>query len=587
VGEDSPQPAIAELVAQVRRQQEALEQQGTLIAELRRAVEQLGGRAPTLDAPAAPSRRSVDRRGLLRTAAATATGALVAGAASTLGPIARASAAEQSESLGIILPNADDIALYARTTDDAAERLAIRADGTLIWRLVQVGSAMSLFRVPMAEGPVLQAVVDDEAVFNEVPDPVLYLGWNVRGQGGRIDPQWGAAWLQIEADYYADAVGMGLEHATEIHLQLTGQGDTTKTVRAFTTALGGTSGKLASTVAGDFFRIVDSDDTPVVNFNTDTPVFVHRQVNVETSAGGLLIDCHTVNDELGSPQIALRRADGPDATATILFQKGAGVDQWQLYVPGSDLLYLRDTVNSRTQVEWVPGTEGDARSVFADQVVVRRGGPDQSADVLRLADEVDDTLFAVASDGALQLGPQGVVLRVGAGEPDAAVAAPVGSLYLRTDGIKGASLYVKESGGDDMGWVPAGATAEGSFVSLARPTRVYDSRPGYQPTLGDQSVLPADTPRTVDLTANSSGVPPWATSVMVNLVATQTLSGSRGWLAIYANGLDFPGTSSLNWSAAGVTVATTTVTSTDAEGTCVLFAGSACDVVVDVIGYFL
>ncbi len=204
-----------------------------------------------------------------------------------------------------------------------------------------------------------------------------------------------------------------------------------------------------------------------------------------------------------------------------------------------------------------------------------------------MIDEDDEPIVAVDATGVLRLGSTGVSLQAGTGEPDAAIAAPVGSLFLRTDGVKGATLYVKEAGDDDMGWVAAGATAAGGFVPLTQPTRVYDSRPGYEPTVGEQSVLPADTPRPVDLTANASGVPTWASAVMVSLVATQTVSSSRGWLAIYANGLEFPGTSSVNWSSAGRSAATTTVTAIDAEGRCAIYAGSECDVVIDVIGYFL
>jgi hypothetical protein len=41
----------------------------------------------------------------------------------------------------------------------------------------------------------------------------------------------------------------------------------------------------------------------------------------------------------------------------------------------------------------------------------------------------------------------------GSGSPESAVAAPVASLYLRTDGGASTSLYVKESGTGDTGWV--------------------------------------------------------------------------------------------------------------------------------------
>lgn len=41
----------------------------------------------------------------------------------------------------------------------------------------------------------------------------------------------------------------------------------------------------------------------------------------------------------------------------------------------------------------------------------------------------------------------------GSGTPEGAVTAPVGSLYMRTDGGAGTSLYVKESGSGNTGWI--------------------------------------------------------------------------------------------------------------------------------------
>jgi hypothetical protein len=47
----------------------------------------------------------------------------------------------------------------------------------------------------------------------------------------------------------------------------------------------------------------------------------------------------------------------------------------------------------------------------------------------------------------------GVLWRCGAGTPEGAVTAPVGSLYTRTDGGLLSTLYVKESGTGNTGWV--------------------------------------------------------------------------------------------------------------------------------------
>lgn len=48
---------------------------------------------------------------------------------------------------------------------------------------------------------------------------------------------------------------------------------------------------------------------------------------------------------------------------------------------------------------------------------------------------------------------------VGAGTPEAAVAAPIGSEYLRNNGSTGTTLYIKESGTGNTGWVVPGSGA--------------------------------------------------------------------------------------------------------------------------------
>jgi hypothetical protein len=46
----------------------------------------------------------------------------------------------------------------------------------------------------------------------------------------------------------------------------------------------------------------------------------------------------------------------------------------------------------------------------------------------------------------------GLRLFAGTGSPENVVSAPVGSLYLRTDGGALTTLYVKESGTSNTGW---------------------------------------------------------------------------------------------------------------------------------------
>lgn len=60
-------------------------------------------------------------------------------------------------------------------------------------------------------------------------------------------------------------------------------------------------------------------------------------------------------------------------------------------------------------------------------------------------DAADTITIGLASGYALPL--------TGSGSPAGAVSAPVGTLYLRTDGGAGTTLYVKESGTGSSGWV--------------------------------------------------------------------------------------------------------------------------------------
>lgn len=45
------------------------------------------------------------------------------------------------------------------------------------------------------------------------------------------------------------------------------------------------------------------------------------------------------------------------------------------------------------------------------------------------------------------------ILATGAGSPEGVLSRPVGSLYLRTDGGAGTTLYVKETGAGTTGWI--------------------------------------------------------------------------------------------------------------------------------------
>lgn len=61
--------------------------------------------------------------------------------------------------------------------------------------------------------------------------------------------------------------------------------------------------------------------------------------------------------------------------------------------------------------------------------------------------------FSIDTAGKGILLPGGITWTSGAGSPENVVTAPVGSLYSRSDGGLVTSLYVKESGAGNTGWI--------------------------------------------------------------------------------------------------------------------------------------
>jgi hypothetical protein len=71
-------------------------------------------------------------------------------------------------------------------------------------------------------------------------------------------------------------------------------------------------------------------------------------------------------------------------------------------------------------------------------------------------------------------------IKMGTGSPESVVTADIGSIYLRTDGSAGTSLYKKESGSGNTGWVSGGATLAGYTESSGTFNTAFGS--GAAPT---------------------------------------------------------------------------------------------------------
>lgn len=119
---------------------------------------------------------------------------------------------------------------------------------------------------------------------------------------------------------------------------------------------------------------------------------------------------------------------------------------------------------------------------------------------------------------------------------------------------------------------------------LVTPKRVYDSRPGFTPATGPKTKLlgGAANQRTIDC---SSAVPPYANAVLVTLTVTNTSGG--GFVSLFKAGIAWPGTSSINWSGANSSVATTQLVQCSAAEDIIAYCapGESTDIIIDVIGY--
>lgn len=155
-------------------------------------------------------------------------------------------------------------------------------------------------------------------------------------------------------------------------------------------------------------------------------------------------------------------------------------------------------------------------------------------------------------------------------------------------------LYLCTAGGPPATWRkvaaqhPAFAVAGGSVNLLDRPIRLLDTRPsGTAPiTLGKvRPTVGVDT-AAVDVTGvavDGVQVPEGATGIIGTLTAAEALG--TGYVAIFPGSSAFPGTSSLNFTAAAP-IATGITCRLGGDGTIRLRVGSAAThVVLDVVGF--
>lgn len=92
----------------------------------------------------------------------------------------------------------------------------------------------------------------------------------------------------------------------------------------------------------------------------------------------------------------------------------------------------------------------------------------------------------VADTSQTQATALNALVRTGTGSPEGIVTAPIGTLFLRTDGAIGTVLYAKETGTGNTGWVAHGSSGGSSIAKVGTTVAALNAQ---GPVDGDIGIL--------------------------------------------------------------------------------------------------
>jgi len=175
-----------------------------------------------------------------------------------------------------------------------------------------------------------------------------------------------------------------------------------------------------------------------------------RNVNNISISGNVIKNSTTATGEASEPYeqaigIRIARADANGTTADVTVSGNAVFATNYAYYAGYDV----DNVN------FTGNTESGSSSgltlytpsdTIANLIVVGNSFPD-----------------GTTMGGALLSSPQ--IVLGGSGSPEGAAAAPIGSLFMRDDGGRGTTLYVKEANATSAGWTGIGFSSSNTAAA--------------------------------------------------------------------------------------------------------------------------
>lgn len=158
----------------------------------------------------------------------------------------------------------------------------------------------------------------------------------------------------------------------------------------------------------------------------------------------------TVSTGSGTPESVVSAAVGSfylrtdGANNTTLYVKEAGGTGSSGWVP----FFGKNLYNSGDTYPYVQFADG------AHKIILGNGSSTADASFLR-GTMADGTTPAVSFEDPIRL-PNGVTVSSGSNSPEGVLTANVGSLFLRTNGSSDTTLYIKESGSGNTGWASTG-----------------------------------------------------------------------------------------------------------------------------------
>lgn len=287
-------------------------------------------------------------------------------------------------------------------------------------------------------------------------------------------------------------------------------------------------GTTATRLAGDFDQLLDARENTKIaavyaggtafakavinNSSTSAALAITQTGNTSasTSVGGALNINNTANSGAGivvysahaspSGRLIVARADNATFGQTAIFAQQAGtghafhadVTQTNSSTSSAGNFTSANAANSAVFISGVEtgrgtlkithtgtGTDANAAGISIDLagsgtaaqgIFIDATGGGTTGDLLDLRNN-SVQLFKVKTNGYVQFGNGGPIVGFGTGSPEGVITGVRGSTWKRTDGGTGTTLYIKEAGTGNTGWVAVTAGGGGTPTSPAAGSR--------------------------------------------------------------------------------------------------------------------